>query len=155
MLFSLATAPGERAKAMTATALNTGSTVRASERAGFRRVASRLRSNAGVDRKEAAAAASTVAEVGAAAKRLRDANRAEPVVETEASYWQGELNGEDVIIFNVNMPEVIFLDAQVELRDAAARADRDQRQSALALRAARVIATIDDVKREARIGARS
>jgi hypothetical protein len=121
---------------MTATTLNNEGELRASERAGFRNLASRVRRNAGAG--------------AAAARRLPPATLAEPATAPSATYWEGVLNGEEVIMFEVNVPEVIYLDSQMEQRAAAAEADRTRRHSALAERAANLLATIERQRVEAR-----
>jgi hypothetical protein len=136
---------------MTATTLRNDGELRASERAGFRNIASRVRRNAGVDRSSPAApTAPAAATVGEAARRLRAATRAEPATAPSATYWEGVLNGEEVIMFEVNVPEVIYLDSQMEQRAAAAEADRNQRHSALAERAANLLAAIEQQRLDAR-----
>jgi hypothetical protein len=107
---------------MTATTLKTDTTERASERAGFRNIA---------------------------ALRARDLNRREAHGAPRSTYWEEIVDGEEVIVFEVNVPEVIYLDSQLEQRAAAAEADRTNRHSALAERAAKLLAAIDEVRAEA------
>lgn len=108
---------GERVGTM-ATAM---STMRASERAGFRNVASRLRRNA-----------------------LVSSSRTDAVLELSSrAGWVEILDGEEAIVFEVNLPEVIYLDGQLDARAAAAEADRVRRHRALAERATQLLATLD------------
>jgi hypothetical protein len=139
---------------MTATTLNDDVGLRASERAGFRNLASRVRRNANVGRPVPSKLATSSQPVIVDEPVIVDdpvivAAPATAKVSTSAC-WEGVLNGEEVIMFEVNVPEVIELDSQIEQRAAAAEADRTTRHSALAERAARLLAAIDLQRLEAR-----
>lgn len=137
---------------------------RTADRLGFRDAAARLRANAGVDHPHTVAAVNTVAEVGAAARRLRASNiwdeptpcrvptgvdltgRAQ---ESTALSSSGDVDDEP-IVFIVNVPAMIYLESQVDQRDSATVEDRDLRRNTLAERAAQLLADLDAVKQSSR-----
>ncbi len=113
-----------------------GPITRTDERVDFRSAAKHLRQNAGIAATHEVTNISAIADVGAAARRLRASNIwAEPVSHATAAV------DDEPIVFEVPSADVIYLD--VSARDRSAEADRNRRRGQLAGRASQLLASAE------------